>query len=99
MQIREYVRPLKTHMSSSLVLLFHNNTSLGRHPVSGNRIMVENDQKLKKVVKLYYKASPTLVRWFGNKNWFRKPIKSILDRKINKLKKKGYDDTPYIDKY
>ena len=50
-------------------------------------------------IKLYYKVSPTLVKWFGKKNWFRKPIKSILDRKINKLKKKGYDDTPYMDKY
>ena len=50
-------------------------------------------------IKIYYKVSPTLVRWFGNKNWFRKPIKRILDRKIKKLAKKGYEDTPYNDKY
>lgn len=50
-------------------------------------------------IKLYYKISPTLVRWFGNKKWFRNPVKKILDRKLRKLEKKGYEDTPYNDKY
>jgi len=50
-------------------------------------------------IKLYYKVSPKLVELFGDKEWFRKPIKKILDRKVKKLKNKGYEDTPYSDKY
>ena len=50
-------------------------------------------------IKVYYKISPTLVRWFGDKSWFRKPIKLLLDSKISELKKKGYDDSPYSDTY
>ena len=50
-------------------------------------------------IKLYYKISPTLVKWFGNKKWFRNPVKKILDRKLRKLEQKGYEDTPYNDKY
>lgn len=50
-------------------------------------------------IKVYYSISPKLVKLFGNKEWFRKPIKRILDRKIKKLERKGYEDTPYNDKY
>lgn len=50
-------------------------------------------------IKVYYAISPTLVKWFGDKDWFRKPIKRILNKKIDKLAEKGYDDTPYNDKY
>ena len=50
-------------------------------------------------IKLYYKVSPKLVKLFGEKAWFRKPIKRLLDRKVLKLMKKGYQDTPYNDKY
>ena len=50
-------------------------------------------------IKLYYAISPTIVKLFGNCNWFKKPIKKILDKKIAKLKNKGYEDTPYNDKY
>ena len=50
-------------------------------------------------IKLYYKVSPKLLELFGDKEWFRKPIKRILDRKVKKLKNKGYEDTPYSDKY
>lgn len=50
-------------------------------------------------IKVYYAISPTLVKWFGNKDWFRKPIKRILNKKIDKLAEKGYEDTPYNDKY
>lgn len=50
-------------------------------------------------IKIYYAISPTLVKWFGNDSWFRNCSKKILDKKIKKLKNKGYDDTPYNDKY
>lgn len=50
-------------------------------------------------IKVYYAISPTLVKWFGDKDWFRKPIKRILNKKIDKLAEKGYEDTPYNDKY
>ncbi len=50
-------------------------------------------------IKLYYSISPTLVKLFGNKKWFKKISKKLLDKKIVKLIKKGYEDTPYNDKY
>lgn len=50
-------------------------------------------------IKIYYAISPKLVKLFGNKKWFRNPIKKMLDRKVLKLEKKGYEDTPYNDKY
>lgn len=50
-------------------------------------------------IRFYYAISPTLVKYFGKFNWFRKPIKRILDKKIIKLKEKGYEDSPYKDKY
>jgi len=50
-------------------------------------------------IKLYYYISPTLVKLFGNKKWFKKISKKLLDKKIAKLINKGYEDTPYNDKY
>ena len=50
-------------------------------------------------IKIYYLISPILIKMFGNKWWFKKSMKRILDNKIKKLKIKGYDDTPYNDKY
>ena len=50
-------------------------------------------------IKVYYSISPKLVKWFGEKEWFKNPIKRILDKKQNKLAKRGYSDTKYIDKY
>lgn len=48
-------------------------------------------------IKIYYGVSPTLVKWFGEKKWFRNPIKKKLDKMVLKLEKKGYSDTPYTD--
>ena len=48
-------------------------------------------------IKAYYSTSPTLVKHFGNKKWFRKLFKSYLDKKLIKLANKGYPDTPYND--
>lgn len=46
----------------------------------------------------YYAISPTLVRWFGHTDWFKKMWKRKLDRMVSKLNAKGVEDTPYKDK-
>ena len=48
-------------------------------------------------IKLYYTLSPTAVALFGKTKWFNKVWRGILDRKVRKLKAKGYQDTPYND--
>lgn len=49
-------------------------------------------------IRVYYATSPTLVKWFGNTNWFNRIFKSVLDQKIRKLKEIGYESTSYSDK-
>ena len=49
-------------------------------------------------IRTYYAISPTLVKWFGNTNWFKKLWKGKLDRMVAKLQEKGVEDTPYEDK-
>lgn len=49
-------------------------------------------------VRLYYAVSPTLVRWFGEAEWFQKLWRSPLDRLVAKLQAEGVEDTPYEDK-
>ena len=49
-------------------------------------------------IRVYYAVSPTLVKWFGNTNWFKKLWRGKLDRMVEKLKAKGFEDTPYEDK-
>ena len=48
-------------------------------------------------IKMYYATSPSLVKHFGNKKWFRKIFKSYLDKKLIKLENSGYSDSPYND--
>ena len=48
-------------------------------------------------IRIYYAISPTLVKWFGNNEWFSKLWKPILDKKIERLNHKGIDDNFYID--
>ena len=50
-------------------------------------------------IKLYYMASPNLVKLFGNCEWFKKGWKNILDRFINLLVCHGISSAAYIDKY
>lgn len=50
-------------------------------------------------IKIYYVISPTVVKLFGKRKWFTSFWKKRLDKKILKLKNKGYQDTPYDDKY
>ncbi len=49
-------------------------------------------------IKTYYAISPTLVKWFGNKKAFKRMFLPSLDRMVETLNKKGYQNTPYIDK-
>jgi len=50
-------------------------------------------------IMLYYAISPTLVKWFGHTEWFKKMWKGKLDRMVERLRAEGYEDTPYNDKY
>jgi hypothetical protein len=50
-------------------------------------------------IKTYYAVSPTLVKWFGETQWFKKMWRKPLDRMVDSLQKKGVESTPYEDKY
>ena len=49
-------------------------------------------------IHTYYAISPTLVKWFGNTNWFKKLWKPKLDRMVKNLNAGGVENTPYHDK-
>lgn len=49
-------------------------------------------------IRTYYAISPTLVKWFGNTNWFKKLWKGKLDRMVSKLNSNGVENTPYEDR-
>lgn len=49
-------------------------------------------------IRAYYVISPTLVKWFGNTEWFKMIWKGRLDRMVENLKAEGIEDTPYLDK-
>lgn len=49
-------------------------------------------------IHTYYAISPTLVKWFGNTEWFRKMCKPTLDRMVAKLNRKGVAGSPYKDR-
>lgn len=48
-------------------------------------------------IKCYYSISPTIVKRFGKNPTFNAFWQRFLDNKIAKLKKKGYESTPYKD--
>ena len=48
-------------------------------------------------IRTYYAISPTLVKWFGNTNWFKKLWQRPLDRMVSKLQDQGVESTPYED--
>lgn len=48
-------------------------------------------------IKTYYAISPTLVKWFGESEWFKLIWKAPLNKLVNRLRKAGIDDTPYND--
>ena len=49
-------------------------------------------------VHTYYAISPTLVKWFGDTEWFKKMWRGKLDRMVKDLQDKGYESTPYEDR-
>lgn len=49
-------------------------------------------------IHTYYAISPTLVKWFGNTNWFKKLWKGKLDRMVSRLNSNGVENTPYDDR-
>lgn len=49
-------------------------------------------------IRTYYAISPTLVKWFGNTDWFKKMWKPKLDRMVSHLKDEGVSDRPYNDR-
>ncbi|GHV92595.1 hypothetical protein AGMMS50268_30980 [Spirochaetia bacterium] len=49
-------------------------------------------------IRIYYAVSPTVVKWFGKKTWFNHLWRNILDRKIEDLRKRGINNTPYTDR-
>lgn len=51
----------------------------------------------RKLVRVYYATSPTLVKWFGHTVWFKKYWKKRLDFIVKKLNSKGVENIPYID--
>lgn len=48
-------------------------------------------------IRTYYAISPTLVKWFGHTDWFKKMWKGRLDRMVADLNAEGIEDTPYAD--
>ena len=49
-------------------------------------------------VSVYYAVSPTLVKWFGHTEWFKRMWQSKLDRMVGKLQANGVESTPYEDR-
>ena len=49
-------------------------------------------------VRIYYTVSPIIVRWFGEKMWFKNFWRGKLDAMIDRLQKEGVESTPYQDK-
>lgn len=49
-------------------------------------------------IRTYYAISPTIVKWFGNTEWFKNIWRNKLDKMVAKLQANGVDSTPYKDK-
>ena len=49
-------------------------------------------------IHTYYAISPTLVKWFGHTEWFKKMWQGKLDKMVEKLQSEGVESTPYEDK-
>ncbi len=49
-------------------------------------------------IHTYYAVSPTVVKYFGKTEWFKRMWKGRLDRMVARLQKEGYASTPYHDK-
>lgn len=60
---------------------------------------LENTWYGRMFIKCYYAVSPKLIKWFGNRKWFRTFWKKTLDYMVFKLNQQGIEDTKYSDKY
>jgi len=49
-------------------------------------------------IHTYYAVSPTLVKWFGNSEWFKNMWKPTLDKMVYNLNNAGVENTAYNDK-
>lgn len=49
-------------------------------------------------IHTYYAISPTIVKWFGKTQWFKKMWHGVLDRMVQRLNDNGVEDTPYNDR-
>lgn len=49
-------------------------------------------------IRTYYAISPTLVKWFGHTDWFKKMWRGKLDRMVANLQGQGVESTPYEDR-
>ena len=49
-------------------------------------------------IRTYYAISPTLVKWFGHTEWFKKMWKGKLDHMVETLNADGVENTPYDDR-
>ena len=48
-------------------------------------------------IHTYYAISPTLVKWFGDTDWFKNLWRGPLDKMVANLNAKGVANTPYDD--
>lgn len=49
-------------------------------------------------IRTYYTISPTLVRWFGKTEWFKRMWQAPLDKIVARLQNNGVASTPYNDR-
>lgn len=49
-------------------------------------------------IRTYYAVSPTLVRWFGETQWFQHFWRGKLDKLVARLQNQGVESSPYDDK-
>ena len=49
-------------------------------------------------IHTYYAISPTIVKWFGKTEWFKKMWHGVLDKMVQRLNDNGVEDTSYNDR-
>lgn len=49
-------------------------------------------------IHTYYAISPSIVKWFGDTDWFKIIWRRRLDKMVSSLNSQGVEDTPYNDK-
>lgn len=49
-------------------------------------------------IHTYYAISPTIVKWFGKTEWFKKMWRGVLNNMVQRLNNSGVENTPYNDR-